>query len=101
MLEIDKMPEPLSTTSALKTHLIGAAVFLIAITVFYVSPNLQVFDSNYSMLLSEVVLQGHTVDLSRVPFRTDQTDPRDLRDGYPYHVINVKNRQSLQATKDP
>jgi hypothetical protein len=92
MLEIDKVPESSSKNSGMKTHSIGAAVFLLAIVVFYLSPNLQVFDSNYSMLLSEVMLQDHTVDLSRVPFSTGNFDKRDLRDGYPYHVIQVKGR---------
>src|SRR5271163_2436036 len=92
MLDIDKVPQRLSQNSGLKTHIVGVVVFLIAITVFYLSPNLQVFDSNYSMLLSEVMLQDHTVDLSRVPFRTGNFDKRDLRDGYPYHVIQVKGK---------
>jgi len=83
----------LSKYSALKTRLVGAAVFLAAITVFYLSPNVQVYDSNYSMLLSDVLLRGRTVDLSRVPFRVGTFDPRDLRDGYPYHIILAKGRR--------
>lgn len=75
MLEIDKRSEALSKYSALKTCLVGAAVFLAAITVFYLSPNVQVYDSNYSMLLSDVMLRGRTVDLSRVSLRFGGFDP--------------------------
>lgn len=78
----------------LKTHLVAGAIALVALTVFYVSPNLQVFDSNYSMLLSEVILRGHSVDLSRVPLRNPQADPPSLgRDGYTYHTILEKGRR--------
>ena len=93
MLEIDKRSEALSKYFALKTRLVGAAVFLAAITVFYLSPNVQVFDSNYSMLMSDVMLRGRTVDLSRVPLRIEGSDPRNLREGYPYHIIRAKGRR--------
>ena len=92
MRQIDMIPEAFAKKSAPKTRLIGAAVFLVAIAVFYLSPNLQVFDSNYSILLSEVMLQGHTVDLSRVPFNVTKFHQRDIRNGYPYHIIPVKGR---------
>ncbi len=82
-----------SNDSPLKKHFLGGVILLIAFTVFYVSPNVQVFDSNYSMLLSDVMLRGHTVDLSRVPLRTQGWDPRNLRDGYPYHIIQAKGRR--------
>ncbi|HXR35663.1 MAG TPA: kelch repeat-containing protein, partial [Candidatus Binataceae bacterium] len=83
-----------SENLVLKTHLVAGAIALVTLTVFYVSPNLQVFDSNYSILLSEVILRGRSVDLSRVPLRNPQADPPSLgRDGYTYHTIVAKGRR--------
>jgi hypothetical protein len=78
-----------------KRQLVAGAIFFVAFTIFYVSPNLQVFDSGYSMLLSEVILHGHSVDLSRIPLRFPPgVDPRYLRtDGYTYNIISEKGRR--------
>ncbi len=82
-----------SKSPVLKTRVVGIAIFLTALAVFYASPNLQVYDSNFSMLLSEVILRGHSVDLSRVPLKVLNFDSRNLRDGYPYQTIVEKGRR--------
>jgi hypothetical protein len=77
----------------LKTRLIGGVICFAALVIFYLSPNLQIYDSNFSMMFSEVMLRERTVDLNRVPLTIPRIDPHNLRNGYPYHTIVEKGRR--------
>jgi hypothetical protein len=57
-------------------RLIGAAIFVVVLTIFWLSPIRDMTDSNYSMLTSQTVFKYHTFALDRYSWPGLQTVPR-------------------------
>jgi len=73
-----------------RLRLLEIALFVLVFSAFYLSPVQQIWDSKYSMLLSETILQRHQADLKYAQLKA--ADPYGASPGYPYQTVLVKRQ---------